>query len=146
MNANMTQGALLPGGNIAADIFARYGMKDAPEKPGTATNPLPYAALEINSAEGKQTGLRLHLADGRIHLMPYASLRQVSYAPPGLLALEYESNRVTMIGRALLAAVALLQTQELAAIYCFDGQEAALPEEGQPVVLRLEVTGNARYP
>lgn len=124
----------------SSTVFHRYAAdRQQPRLPMPGSAPDEYAALEIDSREGKQEWLRLHQANGLIRLMPYADLRHVIHAPPGWLVMECEEYMVTVVGRNLLAALALLQSRQLAAIYCLTGDYPSMPEGGEPVVLRLLV-------
>jgi len=123
---------------LHSNVFELYTTeKVKQQRVETDRGEAEYTALEIDTAEVKQSSLRLHEASGLIRLLPYAQLRHVVCAPPGWLALQFQDFLVTLEGSNLVPAVKLLQTRQLAAIYCFTEEYTAPPEAGAPLVTRL---------
>ncbi|MCB0098777.1 MAG: hypothetical protein KDE46_23745 [Caldilineaceae bacterium] len=126
-----------------SNIFELYASKEAQKRFDTRDaaqediEQMTYMALEIEE-DTDQRWLRLHEASGLMRLMPYSDLIGVICAPPHWVGLQYRNAIVTVEGRNLIPMVKLLQTQQLAAIYCFVDEYPEPPvDEETPVITRL---------
>ncbi len=131
-----------PSNSLAVDptFYARRNT----ESRSQSTVP-DYAALEMNSGDGKQAWIRLHQESGIVHLISYEVLYQAIYLPYHLhddgqsesILLQTHSDTIHIQGRNLLPAIMLLQSRELTAIYATQTDRLPASEDRWPIVTRM---------
>lgn len=121
------------------NVFQLFGEQRAVPQPAKESGKASYYACGVSeNSNASEEWFRVHLADGAIEMCRYGDILSIYCPVHQLLIIICETCVFELEGQHLDIVLLLIQDRNLRALYLFDEEHNAEPDESEPIIRQIE--------